>query len=128
MSTPVAGFFIGATVTVSSANPSLLFPALSTAHTFTLLVTFACVVFDGIVINWVNSSNSVPPLIVYINLPNPLGLTDSPSLNVAFNFTILVLLPSTVNVGAFGFTVSIFAYAGLIVHSPLFPALSTALT
>jgi len=61
-------------------------------------------------------------------LPNPLGLTDWPSLNVVFILTILVLLSTTSKVGASGFTVSMFVYAGFVVQGPLLPALSTALT
>ena len=91
-------------------------------------VTFAVVVFDGAVIVCVVSSLSSPSSTLYINLPNPLGLIDGASVKFAFSFTTDVPFPSTVNVGVYGFTVSIFAYAGLIVHSPLFPALSTALT
>ena len=129
--TPVASFFPGATSIFVSAELSLLFPALSTAHTFILCFTFACVVFDGAVIVFVISSLSSPLSILYINLPNPLDLGDDAlvgSVNSALIFTTAVLSPSTFNDGVFGFVVSIFAYAGFKVHSPLFPALSTALT
>ena len=91
-------------------------------------VTFAVVVFDVAVIVWVVSSLSSPSSTLYTNLPNPLGLIDGASVKLAFNFTTDVPFPSTLSVGAYGFTVSIFTNAGFNVHSPALSALSTALT
>ena len=73
-------------------------------------------------------SNSLPSFNVYTNFLIPEILTESLSFAIGLRYTNLVLLSSIFKVGVWGLTESIFIYAGFVVHSPTFPALSTALT